>query len=99
MLLLLLVVGRCGEDMAKIVLPLLEEADDVEWVVDVLVAMEFCLDVTVAENSELWRQMLSVSSEDLTVELEWGNETSLGCHCSVYAVVLRLFLFECVGLV
>lgn len=66
--------------MVEVVLPLLEKANNVKWIVNVLVAMEFGLDITVSQDSELAGEMHSVGTEDLTVEGQWGSECLVCCH-------------------
>lgn len=66
--------------MVEVFGPLLNKANNVKWVVDGFVAVEFSLDVSVAQDSELWRQVGPVSTEDLTVESQWGDQGFLGSH-------------------
>jgi hypothetical protein len=63
--------------MVQVVLPLLQESDDIQWVVDILVTVELSLDITIPKDAELGRQMDPVGPEDLTVECERRNECPL----------------------
>lgn len=68
--------------MVKVFLPLLKKSDNIQRVVDVLVSMELGLDIAIAEDTELGRQMSLVGSQDLTVERQRRNECPLrGGHC------------------
>jgi len=63
--------------MVQVVLPLLQKANNIQRVVDSLVTVELCLDIAIAEDAELRRQMDPVGPEDLAVEGQWGNESPL----------------------
>lgn len=73
--------------MVEVICPLLNKANNVEWVVDRFVAVEFGLDVSVAQDSELWRQVSPVGTEDLTVEGQWGDQGFLSSHFGEMLVV------------
>lgn len=73
--------------MVEVISPLLNKANNIEWVVDRFVAVEFGLDVSVAQDSELWRQVSPVGTEDLTVEGQWGDQGFLSSHFGEMLVV------------
>lgn len=59
--------------MVQVVSPLFDETDNVQGIVDGFVAVELGLDISVTQDTELWRQVGAVGSEDLTVEGQWWD--------------------------
>ena len=60
-------------ELLPVLLPLRQEADDVQRVVDVFMAPELGFDVRVAEEALLGLELLAVDSEQAAVEGDWGQ--------------------------